>query len=136
MRKGQSFRLFRRLSPPRLLSFLPGEAELLGESLEDYEYDAGGGCLIYQTNRTELFAETPQITIFVGCKRAGHAQCQPVEQGDRDIAGDGDELHQVSGRCAFSQYALSGGRGVSQEAGEGIYVQLESDVPDTPHAGE
>ena len=41
---------------PSLLSLFLGKAELLGESVEDDEHDAGSGRALYQTDRADLSA--------------------------------------------------------------------------------
>ena len=56
MSRHQAVRLFSRLFASWVLSLLLGKAELLGESVEDDEHDAGSGRALYQTDRADLSA--------------------------------------------------------------------------------
>ena len=41
-----------------------------------------------------------KITIFARCRRAEGSKCEPTGKRHTDISRHGDELYQVSGRCA------------------------------------
>ena len=114
--------LFPRLSPSWFLSVLLGKAQLLREPAEDHEHDARGGRVIHKTNRTKLPAKATQTTLLIGYERSLYPKRESVEQGYRDIPGHRDELYQVFDGCPFDEYAVSGGRILSEETLQGIYV--------------
>ena len=98
------------------------ESALLRESAEDHEHDARGGRVIHKTNRTKLPTKATQTTLLIGYERSLYPKRESVEQGYRDIPGHRDELYQVFDGCPFDEYAVSGGRILSEETLQGIYV--------------
>ena len=78
--------------------------------------------LYIKTNRTKLPTKATQTTLLIGYERSLYPKRESVEQGYRDIPGHRDELYQVFDRCSFDEYAVSGGRILSEETLQGIYV--------------
>ena len=66
--------------------------------------------------------QATQTTLLIGYERSLYPKRESVEQGYRDIPGHRDELYQVFDRCPFDEYAVSGGRILSEETLQGIYV--------------